>query len=606
MSDRQFYNRQFSSGLAIVAFVIIGGLVIGVAALALGQFFKGSDVIKVPGDYSTIQAAINAADPGEVIQVRAGTYNENILLDKAVSLIAESFDQINPVNNHTIIDGMGGGATILIPAGLTQMPTIRGFVIQNSSNAIQASSEFIAEFNYFHSSTMLVNYQGGGGGINRNNVYFSSADDAIHLDSPIRPLLIENNRIMYAGDDGIEVNLQNNPVPASVIEIDIWNNMIIGSREDGIQFVDFPGDPQDTNRRFVIVSSLIAANAKAGIGLMPNGNTIEDFSGADTAEAIRVYNNTFYGNNYGISGGDNLVAFNNIIVNSVTRGVWRVQGAPGADSVIAFTLFNGNKMDAEESTLVTGILVGLDPLFQAAPNPGPDGTWQTVDDDFSGLVLQSGSPAIDKGIAQLVAANGEKVPPIPITGFVGPAPDLGWREFGSPAFITATPSPIPPPTLLATITVQPLPTLPTLSTQTAIVVTATPGPATATPVSPSPPATSTTAPSATPITPSLTPTLGITASPTPQLAIQSINPIGAQANTTINLTITGSGFQNGAVVAFEGGVGTPPEIVTVQVMNPTTIIAMINVKGTPQIWDVRVTNQDNSTAVLLDAFTVNP
>jgi len=41
-------------------------------------------------------------------------------------------------------------------------------------------------------------------------------------------------------------------------------------------------------------------------------------------------------------------------------------------------------------------------------------------------------------------------------------------------------------------------------------------------------------------------------------------------------------------------------------MNPTTIIAMINVKGTPQIWDVRVTNQDNSTAVLLDAFTVNP
>jgi len=94
------------------------------------------------------------------------------------------------------------------------------------------------------------------------------------------------------------------------------------------------------------------------------------------------------------------------------------------------------------------------------------------------------------------------------------------------------------------------------------------------------------------------------------LAIQSINPIGAQANTTVVITISGSGFQNGAVVNFEGGQGLAQEVVATQVLNSNTIMVTVNVRndgsvGT-QVWDVRVTNPDQSTAVLLDAFTVTP
>jgi len=101
-----------------------------------------------------------------------------------------------------------------------------------------------------------------------------------------------------------------------------------------------------------------------------------------------------------------------------------------------------------------------------------------------------------------------------------------------------------------------------------------------------------------------------TTTPTVQVTIQSIDPNTAQANTTLTVTITGSGFQNGAVVAFEGGLGLPQEIVAVQVVNPTTIIVTMNTRndGTSgtQVWDVRVTNPDNSSAVLVDAFTVVP
>lgn len=605
-------SRYSQSTLVIIAAVVLCimafGIVAGVIAINLRN--PAVRVIKVPEDYPSIQEAIDAADPADIVQVRAGTYNENITLGKPITLMAETFDQINPVNNLTVIDGQGGAFTILIPAGLTQMPAVRGFVIQNSGDGIKASSAAVVEYNYFRASNNLLNYQLGGGGINRNNVFFASVDDAIHIDNPNWPLVIEYNRILYAGDDGIEINLQNINIPAAPLEMHIRNNMILGSREDGIQFVDFTSDPLDPNRRFVIAWNLIANSAKAAIGLMPSANTIEDFSGADVLETIRMYNNTLYGNNHGISGGDNLVAINNIIANSGGRGVWRVQGGTGSNSVVAYTLFHNNVLDADQTSLGAGIITGQDPLFQAAPNPGPDGAWETVDDDFTGLLLQPGSPAIDRGITQYLAANGEPVPSLPITGFAGAAPDLGWREYGSPAIITPTatlppsptlppgvvpPSPLPSSTLTFTQlpTVTPSPTLTLVPSITPTILTPPTLPPTLTSTSAPPP----------------TATLPITPTPLP-LSISDIEPRSAQAGITVSLTIAGTGFVNGTVLTFEGGQGVAPEVTGVQVLSSTTMRATVNVRadasfGT-QVWDVRVTNSNGATAILVDAFTVIP
>jgi hypothetical protein len=87
-----------------------------------------------------------------------------------------------------------------------------------------------------------------------------------------------------------------------------------------------------------------------------------------------------------------------------------------------------------------------------------------------------------------------------------------------------------------------------------------------------------------------------------------IVPNMAQVGTTVNLTITGTGFVNGAVVTFEGGLGPAPQVTATNVVNANTIVITVNVQGDSsqgnQIWDIRVTNPDRSTAVLPDSFRV--
>jgi hypothetical protein len=92
--------------------------------------------------------------------------------------------------------------------------------------------------------------------------------------------------------------------------------------------------------------------------------------------------------------------------------------------------------------------------------------------------------------------------------------------------------------------------------------------------------------------------------------IQGVNPNSAQADTVVALNIVGSGFQNGAVVTFEGGTGGTQEITSTQIVSPNLITVNMTARndgsaGT-QVWDIRVTNPDASSAVLTDAFTVYP
>ncbi len=368
-------------------------------------------VIRVPADYPTIQAAINAAQPGATILVSPGRYPESLTLDKGVVLRAEQYEPLNPRNNTAIIDGGGAGAVITIPSGVGFWPRITGFTIFNASDdGIASRSPFIVEYCHFTGAKDLIDFASGSGGIIRNNIFEDAGDDGLDLDNQIRDLLIENNQIINSSQDGIEIRLHDDTIPQQ-ITVTIRNNRIQDSGQDGIQFIDYY---QDTNRVFVVERNLFLNNKLAALGMMDNAETNEDLRAANIRERIHVFNNTFVGNDHGISGGDNLIALNNILVNTVRLALKNVD----ANSIAAYNLFSNNGADNQASNVDLGTTRFADPLL--------DVNYQ----------LQSASPGIDAGTA-FFEWNGQVVLNLSSSSYARAAPDLGRVEFEGPLLPSA-------------------------------------------------------------------------------------------------------------------------------------------------------------------------
>jgi hypothetical protein len=124
---------------------------------------------------------------------------------------------------------------------------------------------------------------------------------------------------------------------------------------------------------------------------------------------------------------------------------------PGMYNTILWgnTTISGNQLDNDNSTpriqysdvqgcggssswdtncgLDFGDNIDSDPLFLRNPDPGPDGNWDGVDDDYGDLHLGSGSPAIDTGTNTDCPAADLDWAPRPFNGTC----DMGVYEYGA-------------------------------------------------------------------------------------------------------------------------------------------------------------------------------
>ena len=111
------------------------------------NFHKGKR-ITVPGDYGTIQSGIDAAQPGDIVVVKPGTYFELIEMKDGVKLVSDSAkggDELVPVEGarlklprrtlRTIIDGSKSETShhgmIDFNPGVGRKTIVDGFTIEN-------------------------------------------------------------------------------------------------------------------------------------------------------------------------------------------------------------------------------------------------------------------------------------------------------------------------------------------------------------------------------------------------------------------------------------------------------------------------------------------
>lgn len=121
-------------------------------------------------NYTTIQAAIDDASPGNEIHVDSGTYYENLNISKQLILRGEN-------NLTAIIDGNGSGNVVEVKVNGV---VIKGLRIQNGSNGIYVNSSdnvisnnMIMNMHGVKGADDLTDYGVGGGGGPSSGIYMS-------------------------------------------------------------------------------------------------------------------------------------------------------------------------------------------------------------------------------------------------------------------------------------------------------------------------------------------------------------------------------------------------------------------------------------------------
>ena len=149
-------------------------------------------------DFNRIQDAIDNASDGDIIFVKSGFYDENLLIDKQLTLIGEN-------NSCTIIDGGGRKTVVILSADHV---TVTGFTIQNSSGFwLDAGLESFASYSTIEDNTIKNNKIGiilngvSGTGVYKNIIVNNSGQGVV-LQSFSKNVTISNNIVGYNRQGG--------------------------------------------------------------------------------------------------------------------------------------------------------------------------------------------------------------------------------------------------------------------------------------------------------------------------------------------------------------------------------------------------------------------
>ena len=169
---------------------------VALLAMVVAATCVHGDTIRVPGDWPTIQEAIDNASAGDRVFVSAGTYKEDIVLKKRVDVIGEYPDGV-------VLHGTGvSTATVTIPADAGSL-NFEGFTVTGAEIGIDVKARRVAI---------------------RRNIVVGNAAAGITC-SNTASVMICNNDLLGNGERGINIA---GPTDARIV------NNIISGNEIGI------------------------------------------------------------------------------------------------------------------------------------------------------------------------------------------------------------------------------------------------------------------------------------------------------------------------------------------------------------------------------------
>ena len=366
-------------------------------------------IIRVPSDYSTIAEAIMKSADGDWVILAPGKYFEmKIDVDKSVAVSSEwKLTGDESKIEETIIDSQDSILFNIMKDGIE----VSGLKIINGDHPLNITAKASIKNNHFIGTLDAMSFEGSGGGYAGYNTVENDRDDGLDLD--IRSggnnngsdIVIEHNTIIDSNDDGIEIRLYD--FPDQNIHYTIRNNKIISSNNAGIQIISYD---IFTGKTFDIHHNIIS-ECKVGLGCMEGTNTRENIAGATTMdELICFYNNTLADNQMGATGGNSLIALNNLVMGNTLGGFKKF----GKNSAVINNLFfsNGGEdlVEFNESVIKEGNIYSSDPYI-----------------DNNTFRPASNSRCIDAG-KQNYVLNGKTLIEIDAKYISGSAPDIGAVE----------------------------------------------------------------------------------------------------------------------------------------------------------------------------------
>jgi nitrous oxidase accessory protein NosD len=186
-------NRFIRLAGALAAPVLVGGVLVAQAgvASASAQWFSGKTLFVAPSGnqnndgkscysagFSTIQSAINTAPDGATIIVCAGTYHEQVVISKPLSLVGQhaTIDQSGVTPTFTItLPGLGQQTIFAAVIVVSSHVTLKGFTIQHAEGEGVLAAGLSGPLSSIVIAHNAVVHNDLGGGVPPQSTYFQCA-----------------------------------------------------------------------------------------------------------------------------------------------------------------------------------------------------------------------------------------------------------------------------------------------------------------------------------------------------------------------------------------------------------------------------------------------